>query len=67
MSEPFYTARVSVSKVDGLHRRAVLEDGTRCEFGVHGAVKAHYGCCSCRLTTRDAQRRTGGARDQSAE
>ncbi|MCH2464408.1 MAG: hypothetical protein MK237_00715 [Gemmatimonadetes bacterium] len=43
MSEPFYTARVSVSKVDGLHRRAVLEDGTRCEFGVHGAVKAHYG------------------------
>ncbi len=43
MSEPFYTARASVAKVDGLHRRAVLEDGTTLELGVHGPVKAHYG------------------------
>ena len=43
MSERFYTARASVAKVDGLHRRAVLEDGTTLELGVHGPVKAHYG------------------------
>jgi hypothetical protein len=43
MSEPFYVSRVAVSKVDGLHRRGTLEDGTTLEFGVHGPVKAHYG------------------------
>ena len=43
MSEAFYTARAAVEKVDGLHRRATLEDGTTLEFGVHGPVKAHYG------------------------
>lgn len=43
MSEPFYVARASVQKVDGLHRRATLEDGTSLDFGVHGPVKAHYG------------------------
>ena len=43
MSEPFYVARASVAKVDGLHRRATLEDGTSLDFGVHGPVKAHYG------------------------
>ena len=43
MSEPFYTARASVIKVDGLHRRGTLEDGTTLDFGVHGPVKAHYG------------------------
>ncbi len=43
MSEAFYTARASVVKVDGLHRRATLEDGTTLDFGVHGPVKAHYG------------------------
>lgn len=43
MSEPIYVARTSVEKVDGLHRRATLEDGTTIDFGVHGPVKAHYG------------------------
>jgi hypothetical protein len=43
MSEPFYVSRASVEKVDGVHRRASLEDGTQVEFGVHGPVKAHYG------------------------
>jgi hypothetical protein len=43
MSDPFYVARASVTKVGGLHRRAVLEDGTALDFGVHGPVKAHYG------------------------
>ena len=43
MTEPFYTSRSTVVKVDGLHRRATLEDGTEIDFGVHGPVKAHYG------------------------
>jgi hypothetical protein len=43
VSEVVYVARASVSKVDGVHRRAVLHDGTTLEFGVHGAVKRHYG------------------------
>ena len=43
MSEAFYTARASVAKVDGLHRRATLEDGTALDFGVHGPIKARYG------------------------
>jgi len=43
MSEPFYVARATVRKVEGLHRRASLEDGTTLDFGVHGPVKAHYG------------------------
>ncbi|MDE2797012.1 MAG: hypothetical protein OXL34_19510 [Gemmatimonadota bacterium] len=42
MSEPFYTARASVAKVDGIHRRATLEDGTQIDFGVHGPIKSHY-------------------------
>lgn len=43
MSEPLYIARASVEKVDGLHRRGTLEDGTTLEFGIHGPIKAHYG------------------------
>ena len=43
MSDAFYTAKATVEKVDGLHRRATLEDGTTMDFGVHGPVKAHYG------------------------
>ena len=43
MSEPLYIARASVEKVDGLHRRGTLEDGTSVDFGVHGSIKAHYG------------------------
>ena len=42
MSEPFYVARASVHKIDGVHRRAVLETGTEIDFGVHGAIKRHY-------------------------
>lgn len=43
MNEPFYVARATVTKVDGVHRRASLDDGTELDFGVHGPVKAHYG------------------------
>ena len=43
MSEPLYIARARVEKVDGLHRRGTLEDGTTLEFGIHGPIKAHYG------------------------
>jgi hypothetical protein len=42
MSEPFYTARSTIEKVRGTHRRARLEDGTEVEFGVHGAIKQHF-------------------------
>ncbi len=41
-TEPLYVARAKVDKVDGLHRRGTLEDGTMLEFGVHGPIKAHY-------------------------
>ena len=43
MSEAFYTARSSVQRVEGLHRRGTLEDGTTLEFGVHGGIAEHYG------------------------
>ena len=43
MSNPLYTTRSTVLKVDGLHRRATLEDGTTLEMGVHGPIKDHYG------------------------
>ena len=43
MSEPFYTSRSTVTRVEGLHRRAQLHDGTTLEFGVHGPVKHHSG------------------------
>jgi hypothetical protein len=43
MSEPFYVSRATVAKVEGVHRRATLEDGTTLELGVHGPVKLHYG------------------------
>jgi hypothetical protein len=46
--EPFYTARASVHKLQGVHRRARLETGTEVDFGVHGPVKAMY-----RLDDRD--------------
>ncbi|MEM7354449.1 MAG: hypothetical protein AAF657_26820 [Acidobacteriota bacterium] len=42
MSDPFYVSRSTVEKVEGVHRRAQLEAGTTVEFGVHGAIKAHY-------------------------
>lgn len=43
MSDAFYTSRSTVVKVEGVHRRAVLHDGTALDFGVHGPVKFHYG------------------------
>ena len=43
MSEAICIARSSVVRVDGLHRRGTLEDGTTLEFGVHGPIKSHYG------------------------
>ncbi|NNM31699.1 MAG: hypothetical protein HKO53_01450 [Gemmatimonadetes bacterium] len=43
MSEPLYVAHAEVVKVEGLHRRGVLFDGTQLAFGVHGAIKEYYG------------------------
>jgi len=43
MGEPIYTARSTVTKVEGVHRRARLEDGTDVDFGVHGAIRRHFG------------------------
>ncbi|MDH3733250.1 MAG: hypothetical protein OEU54_06930 [Gemmatimonadota bacterium] len=43
MSEPFYVARASLRKVQGVHRRATLSDGSEIDMGVHGAIKEHYG------------------------
>lgn len=42
LSDPFYTSRSSVRKVDGVHRRARLEDGSEFDMGVHGKIKEHY-------------------------
>jgi hypothetical protein len=42
MTDPFYLSRVSVHKVAGVHREATLPVGPPIDFGVHGAVKAHY-------------------------
>jgi hypothetical protein len=41
--EPFYVARSVIHKVRGVHRQAVLSDGTTLDMGVHGSIKAHYG------------------------
>lgn len=43
MSDPFYVARSSIHKIEGVHRRARLQTGHAVDFGVHGAIKAHYG------------------------
>jgi hypothetical protein len=42
MSEPFYTAVATVTKADGLRRRAEIAVGPPLEFGVHGPIKQHY-------------------------
>jgi hypothetical protein len=42
MAEPFYVARGTVSKVEGVHRVAEIATGARFEMGVHGPIKAHY-------------------------
>ncbi|SVB30829.1 uncharacterized protein METZ01_LOCUS183683 [marine metagenome] len=43
MSDPFYVAKADVGRLSGVRRRAVLEDSTQIDFGVHGPIKAHYG------------------------
>ncbi|HET9581504.1 MAG TPA: hypothetical protein VFP76_01665 [Gemmatimonadota bacterium] len=42
MTEPFYTSRVTVRKVHGVHRRATLPGGVEFDMGVHGPVREHY-------------------------
>lgn len=42
MSEPFYVSRAQVRKVEGVHRRATLPEGTVIDMGVHGPIKEHY-------------------------
>lgn len=48
MAAPFYSARSRIERVDGVHRRALLETGHAVDFGVHGPIKAHY-----RIDARD--------------
>jgi len=43
MSDVVYVSHATVSKVRGVTRLAVLEDGTEVTFGVHGPIKAQYG------------------------
>lgn len=42
MRESFYTAAATVTKIDGLQRRAEIAVGPPIDFGVHGPVKEHY-------------------------
>ena len=42
MADAFYTVRAQVEKVEGVHRRATLGDGTTFDMGVHGIIKEHY-------------------------
>jgi hypothetical protein len=42
VNEPFYVARAAVKKIEGVHRRATLADGTEFDMGVHGEIKKHY-------------------------
>jgi hypothetical protein len=46
MSDPLYTSKANILKVEGVHRRAHLETGVEVEFGVHGAIKRHYNLTS---------------------
>ncbi len=42
MGEPIYVSRARIEKIGGVHRRAHLESGAVVDYGVHGAIKAHY-------------------------
>jgi hypothetical protein len=42
VSDFAYVSRSRVAKVAGLHRRAQLETGATCDFGVHGPIKDLY-------------------------
>ncbi len=37
-----YDSIVTVQKVQGTHRRATLPTGQTIDFGVHGAIAAHF-------------------------
>jgi hypothetical protein len=39
---PLYESRITVTRVEGVHRRATLPTGQTVEFGVHGPIAAHY-------------------------
>ena len=43
VTDPMYVTRAEVEKVEGLHRRGILEAGPTLDFGVHGAIKSLYG------------------------
>jgi hypothetical protein len=42
MSEPLYTARATVAKVAGTHRRLTLATGEQFDVGVHGPIRSHF-------------------------
>jgi hypothetical protein len=42
VGEVLYTTKSVVRRVSGVHRLATLETGEHVNFGVHGAIKAHY-------------------------
>jgi hypothetical protein len=42
MPDSFYTAVATITKVDGLRRRAEIAVGPPLDFGVHGSIKQHY-------------------------
>lgn len=42
LTQPLYTSRSRVAKVEGLHRQAVLETGEKAPFGVHGPLAEFY-------------------------
>lgn len=42
MSEPLYTARATVARVEGVHRRCTIATGVTFDIGVHGSIKTHY-------------------------
>lgn len=43
MPDPVYISSSRIAKVEGVQRRATLETGHEVDFGVHGAIKQHYG------------------------
>jgi hypothetical protein len=42
MTEPLYTSHAEIRKIEGVHRRARLEQGTEVDFGVHGPIRRHF-------------------------
>jgi hypothetical protein len=42
VTDPFYVSESTISKVEGVHRRAAIATGVTFDFGVHGAVKQYY-------------------------